>query len=99
MSISLRAGVIGTFTLLIGALCLVGALAVSASVRSAQQARTLQEDNLVPVVGLSSLSQNLDQERDLLSIDISRVSPARKRAISDELSSLDRSILATTTRV
>jgi len=99
VTLSLRGSVLGAFCLLIGALCLVGSLAVNASVRSAQQASTFEQGSVVPVVGLSALTQNVDQERDLLNADITHMKPDRRRAIEDELQSLDLSTARSASRI
>jgi diguanylate cyclase (GGDEF)-like protein len=99
VSISLRASVIGTFILFVASLCLVGGLAITSSVRAVQQVTSFQEKALVPVVGISSLSGYVDQERDLLSQDAADMLPFQRRAIVDELSALDASIVSTASRV
>jgi diguanylate cyclase (GGDEF)-like protein len=92
MAVSVRTLIRAGFGLLFVALCLVGALAISASVHSVQQATTFQNNSVVPLVGLSAVIQDIDQERDLLGADIPHMSSARRRAVRDELSSLDVSI-------
>jgi diguanylate cyclase (GGDEF)-like protein len=93
--IPLRAGVIGAFALLVLCMCVIGSLAIDVAVHSAQQAETFQQRSLVPLVGLSALSQNIDQERDLLSKSAGQLNSARRRAVQDELAALDVSIAET----
>lgn len=92
MGMSIRGAVRAGFGLLLGALCLVGVLAVSASVRSAHQATTFRNDSVVPLIGINLVIQDIDEERALLESNVTQLQPAQRRAIRDELTSLDISI-------
>ena len=99
MALSIRTSVVGAFCALVIGLCSVGLLAVTASIHSAQQAADFQQKSVVPVVELGTLSQNIDQERDLLGKDIAHMKPDRRRAVQDELKILDGGITNIATRV
>ncbi len=92
MRMSLRSLVIGSFVLLMLASASEGILAIVTSVTSAQQATALERSGLAPAVGLSILSQNLDQERALLAVDTAQLTPDQTRALDDDLTGLDASI-------
>jgi diguanylate cyclase (GGDEF)-like protein len=92
MRVSVRASIVGTFLLLLLSLCLVGLAAIFIASRSQQQVTTLHRRGLIPAVGLSSLSQSLDEERTLLSDDTVYTKANERRAIRNELTALDASI-------
>jgi diguanylate cyclase (GGDEF)-like protein len=92
MAVSIRGVVRTGFGLLLIALGLVGVFAVSAAVHSVHQATAFRNDSVVPLVELSVVIQDIDQERALLGADIAHMQPARRRAVMDELTSLDASI-------
>lgn len=92
---SLKTTVIATFGLLLVTSMLQGALAISSTTRSAEQVTTLERQGLAPVVGLSILSQDLDQERSLLESDRANLNNDQANAVIDELLGLDNSISRT----
>jgi diguanylate cyclase (GGDEF)-like protein/putative nucleotidyltransferase with HDIG domain len=93
--LSLKTTVIATFGLLLVTSLLQGALVISSATHSAEQVRTLERQGLAPVVGLSILSQDLDQERALLEFDRATLKADQAQAIVDELEGLDSSISRT----
>jgi diguanylate cyclase (GGDEF)-like protein len=92
MRLTLRGTIIATFVLLTALSALLGGLAIVTTVHSAQQIATLERRELAPTVGLNMLSQDLDQERALLTEAHANLTPDQARAITDELASLDSSI-------
>jgi diguanylate cyclase (GGDEF)-like protein len=92
LKLSIRGAVKLGFGILLGAVCIVGVLAASASVRSAHQATAFRNDSVVPLLGLNVEIQDIDQERDLLGADVADMRPQKRRAVWDELTSLDISI-------
>lgn len=93
--LSLRATVLATFALLLISSVLQGALSLATTARSAQQLTALEKHGLAPVVALSSLSQDLDQQRALLETDRAGGTADQARAVIDELQGLDMSIART----
>ncbi len=90
--LTLRATIIATFVLLTVLAAVQGGLAIDATVHSARQITTLEQRGLAPTVGLNMLSQELDQERELLTETQAALTPDQRRAITDEITSLDFSI-------
>lgn len=99
MRLSLRAIVIGAFVALILGAGLQGVLGIATMTWSAQQVTALDRQGLVPAVGLGLLSQDIDQERALLVLEDRPMSAKMRRAITDELTSLDTSIASAARRV
>jgi diguanylate cyclase (GGDEF)-like protein len=99
MHLTLRATIIATFVLLTVLAAVQGGLAIVTTVRSARQITTLEQRGLAPTVGLNMLSQELDQERELLAEAHATLTPDETRAITDEITSLDFSIVRAGPRV
>jgi diguanylate cyclase (GGDEF)-like protein len=92
MHLTLRAAIVATFVLLTVLAAVQGGLAIVATVRTARQITTLERRGLAPTVGLNMLSQELDQERELLAEAHATLTSDQARAITDEITSLDFSI-------
>ncbi len=92
MRLSLRSLLLTVFAILILSACLQGVLAIATTAQSARQLTVLEQRSLVPSVGLGILSQNLDQERALVAVDVGHMKPDQAGAVFDELKGLDRSI-------
>jgi len=99
MRISLRVLVMAVFALLVISSVLQGVLSIATTARSAQQLTALEQRGLVPTVGLGILSQNLDQERALITANLSAMTPIQVQAVEAELGSLDQSIAGAAARL
>jgi len=97
--LSLRTLVLATFGLLVLSASLQGMLAIGATVQATHQIAAIERHSLEPVVALSILSQNLDEERGLLDTDLAYLPTTRVRAVFAELADLDASIGALTATI
>jgi diguanylate cyclase (GGDEF)-like protein len=92
---SLRFSVLITCLILLFSVCVLGVLAIDASLRAANNASALGQRGIVPAVGLNALTQNLDEERELVTADFKHDSEQERKAVLKELRGLDSSIRLT----